>query len=121
MRAGFLGILIVFLATVGYVAWHLWRLTPGGWAAKWGIALLFLLWMAAAFAGMGLGSKASIPTITALYEIGHPWMIAYLYLLIAFVLADMGVPVGRPRKPFMPLAPEQGEMLAQVLAENLEN
>lgn len=91
MRAGFLGILIVFLATAGYVAWHLWRLTPGGWAAKWGIALLFLLWMAAAFASMGLGSKASIPTITALYEIGHPWMIAYLYLLIAFVLADLGV------------------------------
>ena len=40
---------------------------------------------------------------------------------IKWVLADMGVPVGRPRKPFMPLAPEQGEMLAQVLAENLEN
>ena len=40
---------------------------------------------------------------------------------IKWVLADMGVPVGRPRKPFMPLAPEQGDMLAQVLAENLEN
>ena len=40
---------------------------------------------------------------------------------IKWVLADMGVPVGEPRKPFMPLAPEQGEMLAQVLAENLEN
>ena len=40
---------------------------------------------------------------------------------IKWVLADMGVPVGVPRKPFMPLAPEQGDMLAQVLAENLEN
>lgn len=91
MRAGLLGILVFFLATVGYVAWHLGRLTPGGWAAKWGVALLFLLWMAAAFASMGLRSKASISTITALYEIGHPWMIAYLYLLIAFLLADLGV------------------------------
>lgn len=91
MRAGFLGILIVFLATVGYVAWHLWRLTPGGWAAKWGIALLFLLWMVSAFAGMGIRNRASIPTITALYEIGHPWMIAHLYLFIAFLLADIGM------------------------------
>ena len=91
MRAGFLGILIVFLATVVYVVWHLARLTPGSWAAKWGVSLLFLLWMAAAFASMGLRSKASIPTLTALYEIGHPWMIAYLYLLIAFVLADLGI------------------------------
>ena len=91
MRAGLLGILVFFLATVGYVAWHLGRLTPGGWAAKWGVALFFLLWMAAAFASMGLRSKASISTITALYEIGHPWMIAYLYLLIAFLLADLGV------------------------------
>ena len=85
MRAGLLGILVFFLATVGYVAWHLGRLTPGGWAAKWGVALFF------AFASMGLRSKASISTITALYEIGHPWMIAYLYLLIAFLLADLGV------------------------------
>ena len=91
MRTGLLGILVFFLATVGYVAWHLGRLTPGGWAAKWGVALLFLLWMAAAFASMVLRSKASISTITALYEIGHPWMIAYLYLLIAFLLADLDV------------------------------
>ena len=40
---------------------------------------------------------------------------------IKWVLAEMGVPVGGPRKPFMPLTPEQGEMLAQVLAENLQN
>ena len=91
MRAGFITILIVFFATVAYVVWHLWRITPGGWAPKLVAATLFLLWMVAAFASMGLRSKASIPMITALYEIGHPWMIAYLYLLIAFIVADLGV------------------------------
>ena len=40
---------------------------------------------------------------------------------IKWVLADMGVPVGGPRKPFMPLTPEQRNMLGQVLKENLEN
>lgn len=90
MRAGFLTILIFFLITVLYVVWHLWRITPGGWVPKLIAIFLFLLWMAAAFASMGLRSRASIPVITALYEIGHPWMIAYLYLLIAFIIADIG-------------------------------
>ena len=76
---------------VAYVTWHLWRITPGGWAAKLAVAVVFLLWMAAAFASMLLREKASIPTITALYELGHPWMIAFLYLLIVFILADIGV------------------------------
>ena len=90
MRAGFLTILIFFLITVLYVVWHLWRITPGGWVPKLIAISLFLLWMAAAFASMGLRSRASIPVITALYEIGHPWMIAYLYLLIAFIITDIG-------------------------------
>ncbi len=91
MRAGFIAILAFFLATVVYVVWHLWRITPGGWAPKLAVSLLFVLWMASAFTSMGLRDRASIPTITALYEIGHPWMIAYLYLLIAFLVADLAV------------------------------
>ena len=91
MRAGFLGVLVVFVATVAYVAWHLWRMTPGGWAPKLGVVCLFLVWMGAAFASMGLRDRAPVALISALYEIGHPWMIAYLYLLIAFLLADLGV------------------------------
>lgn len=90
MKFGFLGIVLVFLTTVVYVTWHLWRLTPGGWALKLAVACLFILWMVSAFVSMGLRKSASIPTINALYEIGHPWMIAYLYLLIAFLLADIG-------------------------------
>ena len=91
MRAGIIVILASSLLGVLYVTWHLWRITPGGWVAKLLVALLFLLWMAAAFASMLLREKASIPTITALYELGHPWMIAFLYLLIVFILADIGV------------------------------
>ena len=90
MKLGFLGIVLVFLTTVVYVTWHLWRLTPGGWALKLAVAGFFILWMVLAFVSMGLRKSASIPTINALYEIGHPWMIAYLYLLIAFLLADIG-------------------------------
>lgn len=31
MKLGFLGIVLVFLTTVVYVTWHLWRLTPINW------------------------------------------------------------------------------------------
>lgn len=91
MRTSILIILLVFLGTVAYVSWHLWRLTPGTWVVKAAVTGLFLLWMAAAFSSMMLRKSASIGTITALYEIGHPWMIAHLYLLIAFIIADLGV------------------------------
>ncbi|MBO7575316.1 MAG: metallophosphoesterase [Bacteroidales bacterium] len=91
MRTGIIVILIGTVLGVAYVTWHLWRITPGSWVAKLLVGGLFLLWMAAAFASMLLRDKASIPTITALYEVGHPWMIASLYLLIAFLLADIGV------------------------------
>ena len=91
MRTGIIIILLGTLLGVAYVTWHLWRITPGGWVAKLVVAVLFLLWMAAAFASLMLREKAPISTITALYELGHPWMIAFLYLLIVFILADIGV------------------------------
>jgi len=83
--------LALTLLGVLYVMWHLWRITPGGWAAKLLVSGAFLLWMAAAFGSMLLREQASVSTITALYELGHPWMIAFLYLLLIFILADMGV------------------------------
>ena len=91
MRTGIIVILMGTMLGVAYVTWHLWRITPGGWVTKLVVAGLFLLWMAAAFASMMFREKASISTITALYEIGHPWMIAFLYLLIVFLLADICV------------------------------
>lgn len=40
---------------------------------------------------------------------------------IKYVLNGMGIPAGRPRRPFRPLTAEQGAMLDRVLAENLSN
>ena len=102
MKASILTILFVFFAAVAYVVWHLWRLTPGGWGPKLAVSLLFVLWMAAAFASLGLRSRTPVSLITALYEIGHPWMIAWLYLLMAFLLADLGSLLGLiPRNLFV--------------------
>ena len=40
---------------------------------------------------------------------------------IKWVLNDMGVPVGKPRRPFIPITDEQGRRLKAVLEENLVN
>jgi hypothetical protein len=89
MRTGFLLILVLFLALLGYVLWHLWRITPGGWPLKLVVVGLFLLWMVLAFANMGLSEKVSVKAASILADVGYPWMIAFLYLLIVFVLADI--------------------------------
>lgn len=89
-----MGIIVILVGTILgalYVTWHLWRITPGGWVVKLVVAGLFLLWMVAAFASMLLRNKAPVSTVSVLYEVGHPWMIAFLYLLIVFIVADIGV------------------------------
>lgn len=89
MRLGFIIILLAFFGLVGYVTWHLWRITPGGSVPKLAVAGLFLLWMLAAFSCMLLRNRLPYPVVVGLYEVGQPWLIAFAYLLIAFVLADI--------------------------------
>lgn len=64
-------------------------------------------------AARALQAKAN-NIMAALCEVG-------LIPAIKWVLGDMGVPVGAPRKPFMSITPRQGRQLKAVLAENLEN
>ena len=89
MRTGFLIIVLLFLASLGYVIWHLWRITPGGWPVKLMAVGLFLLWMAVAFANLWLSEKVSVKAESVLTDVGYPWLIAFLYLLIVFILADI--------------------------------
>ena len=88
MRTRFIVILAVFALTLGYVIWHLWRITPGGWPYKLAVTLAFVLWMGLAFVGFGMTERFSVKTATILYEVGLPWMIACLYMFIIFIAAD---------------------------------
>lgn len=89
MKVGFLFVVLAFLACVGYVVWHLWRITPGSWPVKLLAAGLFLLWMALAFASMGLSEKVAVRAASVLTDVGQPWIIAFLYLAMVFILADI--------------------------------
>lgn len=87
MRAGFLAIFALVLALTGYVSWHLWRISPSGW--KLDVTGLFVLWMATMFAGFAYTERVPVRAATVLYEVGNTWMIAFLYLLLVFLLADI--------------------------------
>ena len=86
--AAFIGFMVAVLGTAFYVAWHLWRLAPSlGW--KIAIGCLFGLWTASFFVGFAYIEKVPMSLAVPLYEVGNTWLIAFLYLLIAFVLLDI--------------------------------
>ncbi len=88
MRAGVLiSISALILALVGYVCWHLWRITPPGW--KLASVGVFVLWMASLFVGFAVNDKLPMPAATVMYEVGNTWLIAFLYLMLIFFVADI--------------------------------
>lgn len=88
MRAGAI-ILIsaLILALTGYVGWHLWRVSPQGW--KLVVVGVFVLWMASLFAGFAVNDRLPMTAASVLYEVGNTWLIAFLYLLLIFLVADL--------------------------------
>ena len=79
--------LILVLTLTGYVSWHLWRIAPQGWKAV--VTGMFLLWMLSMFAGFPLYERIPIKAATVLYEVGNTWLIAFLYLMLIFIVADL--------------------------------
>ena len=73
----------------GYVAWHLWRIAPMGWYFKMTVTALFLLWTASFFLCFFSLDRMPIRLATVCYEVGTTWLIAFLYLQIIFILADI--------------------------------
>ncbi|MBQ8463330.1 MAG: metallophosphoesterase [Prevotella sp.] len=85
----FVFFLALVVALTAYVSWHLWRMAPAGGALKLTVTGLFLLWMAVFFVGFFVMDHVPIKLAIVLYEVGTTWLIFFLYLLIAFVLADV--------------------------------
>jgi hypothetical protein len=81
--------LSVMLVMQGYVSWHVWRVLPFSTPVK----VVIMLLMLAALACMVLQFKSDnlpLPVATAMYEIGNSWMVIAFYLLMAFLLLDIG-------------------------------
>lgn len=82
-------ILVVVLGLAAYVGWHLWRVTPVGWPLKLFVTGLFVLWMASFFVGFFMMEHVPVKLAVVWYEVGNTWLIAFLYLLLLFMVADV--------------------------------
>lgn len=82
-----IGFIVGLLVLAGYACWHLWRMAPQGW--KLPVVMLFVLWMASFFVGFACVERLPMKAATVLYEVGNTWLIAFMYLLIVFFLADV--------------------------------
>ena len=99
MRPGIFAIIALIFALVGYVCWHLWRITPPGW--KLVVAGVFVLWMASLFLGYAINDRIPMGAASVLYEVGNTWLIAFLYLLLVFFVTDIASLCHMPLKPFL--------------------
>ena len=89
MAKFFIVALTVMLVMQGFVSWHVWRVLPFSTPVKVVIVLLMLL----ALCCMVMQFKSdSLPLgmATAMYEIGNSWLIIMFYLLMAFLVLDIG-------------------------------
>lgn len=89
MAKFFIVALTVMLVMQGFVSWHVWRVLPFSTPVK----LIVLVLMLLALACMVLQFKSdSLPLgmATAMYEIGNSWLIIMFYLLMAFLVLDIG-------------------------------
>lgn len=89
MAKFFIIALTVMLAMQGYVMWHVWRVLPFSTPIK--VIIMLLMLMALCCMVMQFKSD-SLPlgVATTMYEIGNSWLVIMFYLLMAFLVLDIG-------------------------------
>ncbi len=123
MAKFFIVVLTVMLLMQGYVGWHVWRMLP----FSTGVKVVIMLLMLAALACMVLQFKSDslpLPVATAMYEIGNSWLVIMFYLLMAFLLLDIGrlvhlVPAAWLKDNAVTVTVLTGVMLTTFIAGNI--
>ncbi|MBR1644755.1 MAG: metallophosphoesterase [Bacteroidales bacterium] len=82
---------LLLLAGLGYIGWHIWTLLPFSPVGRWiavGLALLAFLLL---FLNLSpLLDRLPMPLAKASYQVGSSTLFVLLYVLLAFVLLDVG-------------------------------
>ena len=92
--------LLVLLGSCGYIGWHVWQLVPLGLVGKWLVVGAMLLCFICLFANFFL-DKSPMPVATVLYEVGNSSIFIGLYLLMLFLVLDLGRLVRLVTKSFL--------------------
>ena len=89
MAKFFIVALTVMLVMQGYVSWHVWRVLPFSATVK-AIILIFMFLALCCMVMQFKSDNVSLNLATAMYEIGNSWLIIAFYLLMTFLLLDVG-------------------------------
>ena len=79
----------VMLLMQGYVSWHVWRLLPFSTPVKV-IVMVIMLLALCCMVFQFKSDNVPLGMATAMYEIGNSWLIIMFYLLMAFLVLDIG-------------------------------
>ena len=95
MAKFFIIALTVMLVMQGYVSWHVWRVLSFSTPVK--VVIILLMLVALACMVMQFQSDTmSLRVATAIYEIGNSWLIIMFYLLLIFLVLDIGRAIPQP-------------------------
>ena len=91
MKIGFIIVLLVALAANVYVLWHVYQVLPLPTWGKWTVVVLMAAALVMMFTGIfGAFDRMPLWVASATYDISTSWLIVFLYLLIAFLVLDLG-------------------------------
>ena len=91
MKLGFLFITLAIVAANVYVLWHVYHVLPFPTWAKWTIVALMVAALAMLITGLfGAYNRMPLWLASAAYDVSTSWLIVFLYLLISFLLLDIG-------------------------------
>ena len=83
--------ILVLLTGCGYVSWHVWQIFPLAVAGKWIIVGALLLCIVCFFTNFFLGlDNKPMPVAVMLYKLGNSSVFIGLYLLLFFLVLDLG-------------------------------
>lgn len=86
-------IIFLILPIVGvlYTAWRMWHLLPFSIAMKWVAVGVLVVWFSTIFiAFSGALEKMPLFAATAVYEVGFSFIFILLYLVMLFLVLDVG-------------------------------
>ena len=91
MKVGFIIIPIVSLLVHVYVMWHVYYVLPFPVWGKWLVVTLMTAALAMMFVGIfGAFNRMPLWLASVTYDVSTSWLIVFLYLLIIFILLDVG-------------------------------
>ena len=91
MNIYFLLFMVMPFVAMAYIGWHVWCLLPAAWGWKLTVILLMVASFVMLFAGIRRTTDTlPMPIATAVYEVGTSSIIVMLYLLMLFLVLDIG-------------------------------